>query len=129
MAFDGQQVNPPGIVSGIDLTAAQYQIVKLSAAKTVILCSAVTDVPFGVLQNTPRAGQAASVCTHGVSKCVVGAAVTFGAILGTDLNGRAVAYAPGTDTTKYAVGTVIEPGAAALGVATVQVDISNGRLA
>jgi len=129
MAFDGQQVNPPGIVAGVDLYAAQYQIVKLSAAKTVILCSAVTDVPFGVLQNTPRAGQAASICTHGTSKLVVGATVAFANIVGSDVNGRAVAYAPGADTTKYAVGTVIEPGAAALGVATVQVDISNGRLA
>jgi hypothetical protein len=129
MAFDGQQLDDSGLIAGADLSAAQFQIVKLSAAKTVILCAAATDKPIGILQNTPKSGQAASVCWNGLSKVVVGATVAFGDTVGTDTNGRAVTYVAGTDTTKYGVGQVIEPGAAALGLATVFVNITNGRLA
>jgi hypothetical protein len=47
-----------------DLSAKQFYAVELVAANTVDACNAVTDRAIGILQNKPRAGEAATVC-HG----------------------------------------------------------------
>lgn len=49
----------PGLVSGSDLSnkANLYHVVKLSAANTVALAGAVSDMLLGVLVNCPAAGE------------------------------------------------------------------------
>ena len=39
------------LVAGADLSSAQYKFVKLDSNGAAVVCSAVTDVPVGVLQN------------------------------------------------------------------------------
>lgn len=92
--------------AGADLSAAQYKFVKISAGKAVV-CSAATDVPIGVLQNSPTSGQEASITVAGGTKIVSSASISAGAVIGTSSAGKADAKSAGVDTTEYAVGQVI----------------------
>lgn len=121
MAYHGPQTRVPGLVAGGDLSAQQYRFVKLSANKTVVICAAVTDKPLGVLQNAPANGEEATVAIEGITKMVAGAAIAFGAGIGTDTTGRAVTYTA-ADTTKFIVGHVISGVSNANEVATVAID-------
>jgi len=95
------------IASG-DLSAKQYRFVKMSANNTVAICTAITDVPVGVLQNKPTAGQAAVVCISGISKLESGATLAAGAICGTATDAQAQAAV----ATQYPVALVLEGSAA-----------------
>ena len=106
----------PGLVAGAGLTAdtVQFKFVKLSADRTVVLCSATTDVPVGVLQAPVKAtGDPATVMAMGISKVRLAAASpAAGLVIGTDADGQAAAVAV-TDTTFYPVGRIIEANAGA----------------
>ena len=124
---EGSQVKIPGLKAGADLSAAanQYKFVKYTALATIDLCSGVTDVPCGVLQNTPALGAAADVVCFGITKVQGDADLAVGNLIGTSADGQAAAYAAGTDTTKYVVGHVIQDNAAAAGLATVALNCMN----
>lgn len=92
--------------AGADLSSAQYKFVKISAGKA-ILCAAATDVPIGVLQNSPVSGAEASILVTGGTKIVSSASINAGVVIGTNNAGKADAKVAGTDTTEYAVGQVI----------------------
>ncbi len=93
----------------------QYRFVKLSAARTVALCTAAAnEVPVGILQNKPQAvGAACTVATNGVSLAEAGDAVTAGEPVKVDSAGRVVNATRGTDIALY-VGTAVT-GSTALG--------------
>jgi hypothetical protein len=127
MAYEGPQICIPGLVAGADLSAAgsQYKFVKISAAKTVVLCNGATDVPCGVLQNRPASGAAATVCAIGVTKVQGDADLAAGNLIGTSADGQADAKTAGTDTTEYVVGIVIEDNTAAGGYATAIINCAS----
>lgn len=52
-------------VAGADLSTKQYYAVELTAPNTVNVTNAAADRPIGILQNTPRIGEAATVCHTG----------------------------------------------------------------
>lgn len=113
MAYEGQQFAIPGLISGADLSAATvaFKFVKLSADRTVVLCSGATDVPIGVLQAptpTSATGQAVTVCAIGLTKLQADASLTAGQAIGTSSDGQADAKTLGSDTTEYVVGQVVE---------------------
>ena len=109
-----------------DLSAKQYHIVKLASATTVNVCSAITDVPIGVLLNKPESGEVAEICIMGVSKIVADGTIAAGNLLGTSADGQADAIAAGSDTTVYTIGQAI--GAASAGENfTALINISSGR--
>lgn len=92
-----------------DLSAKQFYFVKLSAADTVDVCSAATDRAIGVLQNKPdAANKAAEVMLLGISKVSSDAALSRMDLIGPAADGQADAKTPGTDTTEYIHGVVIE---------------------
>lgn len=93
-------------IAGEDLSAKQYYLVKLSSGN-VVACSAATDIPVGVLQNKPTSGKPAEVVMFGGTKVVSSANLAAGVQFGTTAAGKIVALTPGTDTTKYVVGTLI----------------------
>jgi hypothetical protein len=129
MAYEGPQTAIPALVAGADLSAPanQYKFVKISGDRTVVLCSAVTDKPIGVLQNTPGNGDAATVVSDGVTKVQGDADLTAGNSIGTSADGQAAAYTV-ADTTKYIVGQVILGNSAAGGIATVSINCSSARV-
>ena len=103
-----------GLVAGADLTAKQYLAVKLTESGTVDVVAAVTDKVIGILQNAPDSGEAAEVMVSGVSYLKAGDTIDVSSnpTVGSANDGECVAYAPGTDTTKYIVGTALRDAAA-----------------
>jgi hypothetical protein len=117
MAYEGQQICVPGLVSGADLSAAgcAYKFVKFSTAPAVVLCDALTDQPIGVLQAptpTSALGQPVQVCMLGITKLQGDGVLTVGSLIGVNISGRGVAILWGTDTTQFALGTVLNRDAA-----------------
>lgn len=118
------------LVAAADLSAKQYTFVKLDANGKVAAAAAATDIPIGVLQNSPIAEQEAEVLVVGGTKIVAGAAIGEGSLIGTSATGKAVALVAGTDTTKYVVGTVLTESAADGNIVTVVINCANpGRAA
>ena len=121
MAYEIPVLKPGIWTVGEDLSAKQYYFVKLSG-QTVVLCSALTDVPIGVLQNAPESGQAAEVMVIGITKVSSDAALTVGLLIGPSADSQADARTIGTDTTHYVVGQVIGASGAAGGLATAVIN-------
>tara|TARA_R100000005_G_C4983015_1_gene192192 strand:+ start:977 stop:1360 length:384 start_codon:yes stop_codon:yes gene_type:complete len=111
MAYAGQQICAT-FEAGADLSAKQYHFVKLSAANTVNVCSAITDIPIGILQNKPGSGEAATVCLFGISKVSADGTLAAGNLIGTSADSQADAIAAGSDTTVYTMGQALEAAAA-----------------
>lgn len=118
------------LVAGADLSTKQYTFVKLDSSGQAVAAAAATDIPVGVLQNAPTAGQEAEVLIVGGTKIVAGAAIGEGALVGTSSTGKAVALVAGTDTTKYVVGTLLTESGADGNIVTAVVNCANpGRAA
>lgn len=105
--------------AGADLSSSQYLFVKLNSSGQVVAIAANTDKPYGILQNAPTSGQPAEVMLAGISKVQGDANLAKADQIGASADGQAAAYVPGTDTTKYIVGEVIDDNAAAAGLAVV----------
>lgn len=99
-----------------DLSTSQYKFVKLDSSGKAAAIAAATDIPVGVLQNKPTSGQAADVMVSGVTKLQGDADLVRGNLIGTSADGQADAKTPGTDTTEYVVGQVLEDNSAAAGL-------------
>ena len=113
------------LIAGADLSAKQYFFVKMSADNTCVLCSAATDAPIGVLQNSPISGGEASVLVVGGTKLVAGAAIAAGVKIGTASTGKADAKVAGTDTTEYTVGQVLLASAADADILTAVINCAS----
>jgi hypothetical protein len=129
MAIGDKFLNTHSFNCASDMSASsvQYSFVKLVAGG-VGLCTAETDVPVGVLQNSPALGETAVVALAGITKLKNGAAnLALGARVGTNASGRAIALTAGTSTGFYAVGQVIDIDATANanGLVTAAVDCKN----
>lgn len=122
MAFSGPQMKATGLKASADLSAKQFYFVKLSGAGTVTVCAAVTDVPIGVLQNTPTSGQAAEIVTIGQTKVSSDAAIAAGSVIGTSADGQAQVVTVGTETTVYIAGQALDTTGAAGGLVSAFVN-------
>lgn len=111
--------------AGADLSAKQYYAMKFSAAKTVTVCAALTDVPCGILQNAPASGGTAVVMHLGRSKVSSDSALSAGNLIGTSADGQLDPKTIGTDTTHYVIGQVVEPSTAAAGLASALINGMN----
>jgi hypothetical protein len=104
--FSGQfPLKLTGAKAGAGLTGAtvQYKFVKFSADNTVVLCSAITDIPCGVLQASVGAtGDPVDVVVIGETLLQAGASLSAGAVIGTSTAGQAQAAV----ATQIAVGQV-----------------------
>jgi len=128
MAYEGAQIKLGNLVAAADLSAKQFHFVKLASATTVNVCSAITDKPIGILQNTPTSGQSAEIAIFGISKVVADGTLAAGNIIGTSSDSQADAITSGTDTTVFVMGQAIEA-AAAGNIVTMFLNPSNARCA
>jgi hypothetical protein len=93
--------------SAMTSASAQFCVVKL-VATGVCPCDANTDVPVGVLQNSPGLGEPAIVALAGQTKLrAAGTDIAAGARVASDSTGRAVTVVAGTSTGFYPVGQVL----------------------
>jgi hypothetical protein len=98
--------------SAMSAASAQFCIVKLVAGG-VCPVDANTDIPLGVLQNSPALGEPALIALSGETKIRVGAAdLARGARVAADSTGRAIAVVAGTSTGFYPVGVILSIDAA-----------------
>ena len=100
----------------------QYCFVKLNASGQAVLCAAATDVPVGVMQNNPKAGQEAEIIVAGGTKVKASAAISVGTAIGTTSSGTAVGLTPATANTAYAVGQPLTPAGASGDVFTAVIN-------
>jgi hypothetical protein len=104
--------------AGYDLRTHQYKVVCLTSTNTIILpLTAVTAIPFGILQNAPNLGEEAVVAPlgcGGISKAHASAALANSVIVALEWvddvgdSGKVKAAA----TTQYPVGLVVFPSGA-----------------
>lgn len=91
-----------------DLSAQQYRFVKVSADKTVAVAG-LGEHTVGVNQgNVDAAGKAVQVGFAGISKVEAGAAITAGALVTPDANGKAAVAGVGN----HVAGVALVGGAA-----------------
>ena len=127
-AYESSQVTFGTLTAAASLTAKQFYFVKLASATTVNVCTAITDVPIGILQNAPASGGACTIAIFGISKVVADGTLAAGNLIGTSADSQADAIVAGTDTTVYTMGVAI--GAASAGeTSTMFLNPSFGRAA
>ncbi len=103
----------PGIfAAGADLSSDRLKFVRASAVADehtrVVLISAATQAPLGILQNKPDAvGKSAKVMVAGISPVICASAITIGDPVGPDAAGLADTKILGTDTTNFAPGQAL----------------------
>jgi hypothetical protein len=98
--------------SAMSAASAQFCIVKLVAGG-VCPVDANTDVPVGVLQNSPALGEPALVALSGETKVRVNSTdITARTRIAADSTGRAIAVVAGTSTGFYPIGVVLSVDAA-----------------
>lgn len=115
--------------AGADLSAKQYYFVTLNSSGQVILPTATTDVPYGILQNAPGSAQAATVMRAGISRLVAGGSIAIGTNgIGTDATGKGTTYAAGVaGTAAYPVAFCEEGCTAANQIITVSLNALGDR--
>jgi hypothetical protein len=112
MAYESPSINLGTLTAAADLSSKQYYFVKLASATTVNVCSAITDLPIGILQNNPESGEQAVVQIFGISKVVADGTITAGRWMGTSADSQAAGITPGSDTTVYVMGQAIQAASA-----------------
>ncbi len=81
----------PGLKAGADLSTKQYYLVKLDTSTGDIILADANAVCMGVLQNNPTLGEFAEVAwIAGGANVIAGGAITIGATVMSDANGKAV---------------------------------------
>ena len=111
MAFNNTMLKDGSRLAGADLSSSQFLGVKLNSSSKVVAVSGATDYSYGVLLNAPTSGQAAEVCIFGLTKAKAGGTVAAADQVMFANTGKVVTCVPGTDTTKYKIGTAVTGGA------------------
>lgn len=110
--------------AGADLSAKQFLAVKANATdRQLVLASTGGEAITGILQNTPKSGDAAEVCYAGFTKAMAGAA---GFTAGDQLMTEAATGKLVTKTSTNAVVAVAHETAAANVIALVRVIPTGG---
>ena len=127
MAFKGPSPIKWTFIASADLSALQYTFVKLTTTGQIAACTALTDVPLGVLLDKPTSGQTAEVILAGIIKVKCGAALTPSTTvaIGTDTTGRAIGLTLADTATKFSVGFPIQVSTAANQLVTCVIDCTN----
>ena len=103
MATESTFVFDKSFTAAESLSAAQFYIVSSSAAGVAAICAASSGITtvvaraYGVVQNNPTSGNAATVRRLGTSKCVASSSGTIavGAFVGSSTWGTAVSATTG----------------------------------
>lgn len=72
-------------------TTGQYYIAKKDSTEGAVVLATDSLVAMGIIQNKPKAGEAALVRVAGTSKVIAGGTVHYGDWVTSDANGKAIA--------------------------------------
>jgi hypothetical protein len=112
MAYESPGIDLGTLTAAGDLSGKQFYFVKLASATTVNVCTAITDLPIGILQNDPESGEQAVVRIFGISKASADGTITAARWIGTSSDSQAAGITPGSDTTVYVMGQAIQAASA-----------------
>ncbi len=112
MAYESSLIMAGSLTAAADLSSNQFYFVKLASATTVNVCTAITDLPIGILQNAPTSGQSAVVAIFGISKASADGTIAAARWIGTSADSQAAGITPGSDTTQYVMGQAIQAASA-----------------
>ncbi len=112
MAYESPGIDIGTFPAAADLSAKQFYFVKLASATTVNVCTAITDLPIGILQNDPASGEQAVVRIFGISKASADGTIAAARWIGTSADSQAGGITPGSDTTVYVMGQAIQAASA-----------------
>ena len=107
--------------------SAQYYFAEVSGDNQVDICDAAADIPIGIIQNKPAAGQSAIVRVFGRSKVSSDEALTAGWLVGPAADGQADRKIPATDVSEYYGAIVLRGSSAAAEMAEVMVGATPSR--
>lgn len=111
---DGQYRSRP---AGADLSAYRYHFVKLNSSRQVVVCDAITDKAYGVLQNAPAAaGEEAKVKVIGETKLAAQEALALEDFVGPATNSKGQVAV----STQFVRGKVVDAVAAQNDLAIVE---------
>lgn len=111
MTANANYYNPGSALAGPG-GSGQFLGLTVSASRVVSVAAVIGTGPlYGVLQNTPIAGEPCDVGIMGCSKMVAGAAITAGAELMVDASGRFITWVAGSGYFK--AGMALETSSAA----------------
>jgi len=117
LIHDGSQTT-----AAADLSTKQFYAVKITAARAVNVASSGGEAIYGILQNNPTSGLAADVGILGVSKAIIGAAVSAGDYLMTDTAGKLIT----ATSTNHRVAQALEAGTTSGQLITVALGPNSG---
>ena len=90
---------------------ARTQVKFAGADDTVIACAAAADFSVGVTTDLPViAGETVDVIMLGIGECILGAAVTRGALVTSDATGRAITAAAAAGVNVRSIGLAAASG-------------------
>ena len=112
MAYESPGIDLGTLTAAGDLSSKQFYFVKLASATTVNVCTAITDLPIGILQNDPESGEQAVVRIFGISKASANGTIAAARWIGTSSDSQAAGITPGSDTTVYVMGQAIQAASA-----------------
>lgn len=90
------------VEAGADLTASAnlFKCVKLDTNGRAVVCSAITDITYGILQDLAPINKAVPVAVGGIVKAKAGGTIAAGAPVATKADGTLQTAA----TTQYVIG-------------------------
>jgi len=91
-----------------DYSSKQYYGAKMNDDREIVLPTADTDVPAGLVLNNPANSKDALLLIVGRAPGVVGEEITAGQLVRIASGGKVMLFEPLTDTTAYCVGQCVE---------------------
>ena len=108
MATGSKHLQTQTFTAASSMSAASQQFILVKQVATgVCPVTANTDIPIGVLQNSPGQGEEAEVALAGFTKIRGGGNLAAGDRIAADSTSRALAVVAGTSTGFYSVGRVL----------------------
>jgi len=101
----GNNIRSLAFAADADLSAHQFKVVELTATGVNL---ATARQGFGVLQNIPQSGEAATVQVDGETKLIAGGTIARGNHLTANSGGAVVAVASATLTPYTVIGIAVE---------------------
>jgi len=118
MAYNNQQ-RSLAMEAAADLSSHQFKIVELTTTANNVQLAQL-NAGFGVLQNIPQSGEAATVAVDGESKVIAGAALTVGQYVTAKSGGWAIPVNSGDAPPLKIMGQVML-GASSGGIGTITI--------
>ena len=110
MSYIGTSINVSPVIvgtAGAVITNGAGKLVKFDASGNIVLCNTAGEMPLGVLalqtEDNIAIGDSVTVQIKDIGKVIAGGAITIGAALSVDTNGKATVATTGQSVIGFAL--------------------------